>query len=78
MTIGAAASVIAVIVGFVTAWIWVAFNFRYLLGYYLDFHFASWATVRAITLALVATVLAGYGASARATSRPIVEGIRSD
>jgi putative ABC transport system permease protein len=78
MTIGAGAAVLAVIVGFVTAWIWVAFNFRYLLGYYLEFHFPVSTTLRVLCLALLATAVAGYTASARATKRPIVDGIRDE
>src|SRR5207244_3146385 len=37
-TVGAIGAVLGVVVGFVTSWIWVGVNFRYLLGYSLEYH----------------------------------------
>ena len=41
VTIGAYwAPVLGVLVGLVTAWVWIAIHFRQLLGYYIEYHFA--------------------------------------
>lgn len=75
-TIGMLGSVLAVPVGLVTAWTWVGINYRYLLGYYVDVHFAFGTALWCILLALVMTVVAGYLAARHATRQPVLEGIQ--
>ena len=70
--------VFGVVVGAVTAWIWLAFNFRYLLGYHLEHHLALVPTVWYVVLVMVMTVLAGYGAARRATRQSILDDIRTE
>ncbi len=76
--LGTLGGVLGFVVGAVTAWIWVRVNFRYLLGYYLDFHFDVWAAIWYVGLALAATMLAGAVAAQRATSEPVLEGLRAE
>jgi putative ABC transport system permease protein len=77
-TIGALGAILGVAVGFVTAWIWVGINFRYLLGYYLEYHFALGATTWYVALVILMTVLAGYLAAVQATRQSILEAIRKE
>jgi putative ABC transport system permease protein len=75
-TIGTIGAALGVGLGFATAWIWVAVNFRYLLGYYLDYHFAADAAGWFVVLVLAMTIIAGYGAASRATRLSVLEGLR--
>jgi putative ABC transport system permease protein len=77
-TIGALGSLLGCIVGLVTAWIWVGVNFRYLLGYHLEFRLAGWHMTWYVVLAMTMTVVAGYAAARRATAEPILRGIQTE
>jgi putative ABC transport system permease protein len=77
-TVGAIGAVLGVLVGAVTAWIWIAVNFRYLLGYHLEHHLALGATAWYVALVMLMTVLAGSAAARRATRMPILDGIRTE
>jgi putative ABC transport system permease protein len=77
-TVGAIGAVLGVVVGAVTTWIWVAVNFRYLLGYNLEQHLAVRATIWYVALVMMMTVLAGYLAARQATRDPILDGIRAE
>ena len=74
-TIGVSGAALGVVLGFVTAWIWVTVNFRYLLGYYLDYHFAAAAAAWLVALVMIMTVVAGYGAATRANRQSIIDGL---
>jgi putative ABC transport system permease protein len=76
-TIGAIGAMLGIVVGAITAWIWVGINFRYLLGYYLDYRFAFAATAWYVALVLVTTVIAGWAAARQATRQPIVDAIQA-
>lgn len=76
MTIGALGAGLGVLVGLVTAWVWIAVHFRQLLGYYIEYHFAVGAAVWYVVLVLIVTAGAGYAAAVTATKRPILEGIQ--
>lgn len=76
MTIGILGSALGVVVGFVTAWLWIRFNFRYLLGYHLEFRFPTSSAVWYSTLVISVTLLVGYLAARRATHAAIIEGIQ--
>jgi len=75
-TIGVLGAVLGLAVGVVTTWIWVRINYRHLLGYYLDLHFAFGTTVWFVALVLAATTAAGWGAARHATRQPILDGIQ--
>jgi putative ABC transport system permease protein len=75
-TIGLLGTGLGVSLGLVTAWIWIRVNFRYLLGYYLDYHFAAGSAAWLTTLVLLMTLLAGYVAARRATRQSVLEGLR--
>jgi putative ABC transport system permease protein len=75
-TIGALGAVLGLAVGAVTTWIWVRFNYRHLLGYYLDLHFAFGTTMWFVALVLAATMAAGWSAARHATRQPILDGIQ--
>ncbi len=75
-TLGGLGALLGVGVGVVTTWMWVRVNYRYLLGYYLDLHFAVGTMAWFVALVLVATVVAGWGAARHATRQPILDGIQ--
>ena len=56
----------------------IGINFRYLLGYYLEYHFAVTSAVWYVILVIGMTVLAGSAAAAKATRQSILDGIRKD
>jgi putative ABC transport system permease protein len=76
MTIGAFGALLGVATGLVTAWIWITMNFRHLLGYYLERHFALGATVWYVVVVMVMTLVAGYAAAYQATRQQIIDGIQ--
>jgi putative ABC transport system permease protein len=75
-TLGGLGALLGIGVGIVTTWMWVRVNYRYLLGYYLDLHFAAWTSAWFVVLVLVATVAAGWGAARHATRQPILDRIQ--
>jgi ABC-type lipoprotein release transport system permease subunit len=77
-TVGGIGALLGVLVGAVTTWIWVDINFRYLLGYSLERHFAVWAAIWYVGLVMLMTMLAGYAAARQATRQPILDGIRTE
>jgi putative ABC transport system permease protein len=77
-TIGGLGALLGIGVGLVTAWIWLRFNFRYLVGFALDYHFATAATLWYVLLVMVVTVGVGYWAGRFATGRTILDGLRAE
>ena len=77
-TIGLLGTILGVATGYVTAWIWVRINFRILVGYYHDFHFALGASIFYAMLVVVVTALAGYTAASRAVRRSVLSGIQTE
>jgi putative ABC transport system permease protein len=77
-TIGCIGAALGVVLGYVTAWMWVAINYRYLIGFHLQYHFATAASVWFVVLVLAVTTIVGYAASANATREPISTGIQAD
>jgi putative ABC transport system permease protein len=78
LTVGGLGASLGVGVGFVTAAIWVLISYRYVLGFFLDLHFALGATVWYVLLVLMMTVGAGYVAASHATRQPIIEGVQAE
>jgi len=76
-TIGGLGSALGVAVGLVTTWIWVGVNYRYLLGYHLEYHFALAATLRMVCLVMVMTAVAGWLAARNATRESVLDGIQA-
>jgi putative ABC transport system permease protein len=77
-TIGGLGALLGSAVGLVTGWLWIRFNFRYLLGYALDYRFAYAPALRYAALVLLMTLVAGFVAARHATRTPILSGIRTD
>jgi putative ABC transport system permease protein len=77
-TIGCAGALLGVVLGFITAWMWVAINYRYLIGFHLDYHFALTSATWFAVLVVAMTILTGYGGAAHATRQPIAESIQAD
>jgi putative ABC transport system permease protein len=75
-TVGVLGTILGIGVGLVTAWIWVRFNFLYLLGFSLDYHFATMATVWYVVLVMSVTIGVGYWASRFATRQSVLDGLR--
>lgn len=78
VTIGALGVVLGIPVGLVTAWIWTAINYRYLLGYYLTYHLPVGTIVSSVVLVFAMAVIAGYAAAVQATRVSTLEGIQAD
>ena len=78
VTIGALGAVMGVVVGLVTAWTWIRFNFWYLIGYELEYHFALRSALWYVILVLVMTMVTGRMAAQGAIRHSILAGIRED
>jgi putative ABC transport system permease protein len=78
VTIGALGTCLGIAVGLVTAWIWVGINFRYLVGYYLEYHVALGALARSAGLVMCMTLLAGASAARHATRQSVLSGIQAE
>jgi putative ABC transport system permease protein len=63
-------------IGYVSAAIWVLINYRYLLGFFLEYHFAYASAAISFAVVVTMALAAGYGAARAATRQPILEGIR--
>lgn len=78
VTIGVLGTGLGIAVGLVTSLIWVRINFRYLLGYHLQFHFPVGATAWYALVVVLMSAVAGYGAARAATRESVLLGIRSE
>ena len=78
LTIGLLGAGLGAGVGFVTAAIWVLFSYRYVLGFFLSFHFALGPALWYLLLVAIMTAAAGYIAAAHATRQPIIDGLQAD
>jgi putative ABC transport system permease protein len=76
-TIGVLGAALGAVVGLITGWIWIKINFRYLLGFALEYHFALGPAVRYAILVMAMTVLAGYAAARQATRQSVLSGIQT-
>jgi putative ABC transport system permease protein len=77
-TIGGVGALLGIGVGVVTSWLWVTIHFRELLGYYVDFHFATGAMLWYVALVVVMTIVAGYAAAGQAMRNSVLHGIRHE
>ena len=76
VTVGLLGSGLGIAVGLLTAWIWIDLNFKFLLGYHLERHFAVWATCWYVAVVLATTMAAGLAAARQAERRVIIEDIQ--
>jgi ABC-type lipoprotein release transport system permease subunit len=76
MTLGALATVLGLVLGVVTSWMWVRILIPRLIGYDLTFAFAGVRSAGSLAVVLLMTVAAGWAAATRATRRPVLEDIR--
>jgi len=76
MTLGALATVLGLVLGVVTSWMWVRILIPRLIGYDLTFAFAGLRSATSLAVVLLVTAAAGWAAATRATRRPVLEGIR--
>lgn len=77
-TIGTAAALLGGSVGCLTAWLWIRYNFRYLVGYALEFHLDGTRAAWLMALTLLATLVAGGCAAGWALRQPLVSRLRAD
>ena len=77
-TIGSLGTVLGIAVGTVTAWIWVRFNLPYLLGFTLEYHFATTAAGWYGILAMAMAMLAGYCAAYYAMRESVLADLRAE
>jgi putative ABC transport system permease protein len=78
LTIGTMGTLLGAAVGLVTAWIWVGINFRYLVGYYLEYHPAVGSLAGSAALVMLMTVLAGAGAGRQAIRQSVLRDIQTE
>jgi putative ABC transport system permease protein len=75
-TVGTLGAVLGLLVGVITTWNWINVNYRYVLGYNIEFHFDFWAARNLFVLVIVMTVVAGYLAARHATRQPVLDGLQ--
>lgn len=78
VSIGLIGVALGIAVGAITSWLWVSIHFRELLGYYIDFHFATGAMIWYVLLVVITTFVAGHAAAIRATRLNVLESIRAE
>ena len=78
LAIGAMGVALGCVVGAIASYLWITVNYRYLIGYFFDFH-PAWRSIGiSVALVLVMTLLAGILAARFATRQTVLQGIRSD
>jgi putative ABC transport system permease protein len=78
LVIGATGALLGVMLSVGTSLLWVHVNFRILIGYILEHHFAALTALWCVALATGVAVLAALVASRRALRQPILEVLRQD
>ncbi len=77
-SVGALGAALGVVVGVVTAWMWIGVNFRHLLGYQLELHLAIGATLWYVALVVGMTLVAGFLAGRHAIRQPLLAALRAE
>jgi putative ABC transport system permease protein len=65
-------------VGVITAWIWIRANYRHLVGFIIEYHFALATTLTMALLVLLTTVATGYVAARYALRQSVLDGIQAE
>ena len=64
------------VLGVGTSLLWVHVNFRILIGYILEHHFATFTAAWCLVLAAGVAMLAGQLAARRALRQPVLDALR--
>ena len=75
-TIGGFGVTLGIIVGILTAFIWIRVHFRYLFGFYLEYAFDSRAMATDVLMIVAMTMLAGWIAARYAIGLSVLDGIQ--
>jgi len=76
LVIGLAGAALGAIVSIGTSYLWVRINFRLLIGYIVEHHFAGMTAARCMVLAGIVALLAGWLAARRALREAVLETLR--
>lgn len=76
LVIGLAGALLGAAISVGTSYLWVHVNFRILIGYIVEHHFAGFTAVWCVVLAGGMAMLAGRFAAARALREPVLETLR--
>ncbi|MGH7789618.1 MAG: FtsX-like permease family protein [Candidatus Binatia bacterium] len=76
LVIGLAGAAIGAVISVGTSLIWVRINFRILIGYIVEHHFASLTALWCVVLAGAVAMVAGRLAARRALRDPVLEALR--
>lgn len=76
LVIGLSGAVLGAIISIGTSFIWVHVNFRILIGYIVEHHFAAFTAVWCVVLAGGMAMLAGRLAARRALREPVLDSLR--
>ncbi len=76
IVIGAVGALLGCVVGIGTSRLWVHVNFRILIGYILEHHFAALTAAWCVVLAAGMAMLAGFLATRSALKQPVLDAIR--
>ncbi len=77
-TLGVFGAIFGAATGFASAAIWVLINYPYLLGFFLELHFAYLSAAMSVAVVLSMACGAGWVAARAALRQPILESIRAD
>jgi putative ABC transport system permease protein len=78
LAIGVMGAALGLVVGVAASYLWITVNYRYLIGYFFDFHLAWRSTALSIGLVLGMTVFAGRLAARYALRQTILQSVRTD
>jgi len=76
LVIGLSGAVLGALVSVGTSYLWVHVNFRILIGYIVEHHFAAFTALWCVILAGGMAMLAGRLAAARALREPVLDTLR--
>jgi len=78
LVIGTVGALVGCILGFGTSLLWVHVNFRILIGYILEHHFATLTAAWSVILAAGVATLAGQLAARGSLRQPVLDTLRSE
>jgi putative ABC transport system permease protein len=76
LVIGLSGALLGALISIGTSYLWVHFNFRILIGYVVEHHFAGFTAAWCVLLAGAMAMLAGRLAAQRALREPVLETLR--
>lgn len=78
LVIGVAGALLGTILSVGTSFLWVRFNFRILIGYMIDHHFAFVTAAWCVVLTGAVATLAGHLAARRVLRQPVLDTLRQE